>query len=289
MSKKEKEVFYTMLKDIKVFDAYASNTSRCVSLKDRRLYSLKSHDYHILMQDLLPVALRCCMSKKVTSCIIELSNIMKAICGKVLIVEELDKVQDRVTLTLCNLEKIFPPSFFTITVHLLIHLPHEAKFGWPVFYRWMYPIERFLCKFKSYYRNKRYPKGSIAEGYLVEEFRRLKLFDITHRKKDGSPMTTEAAEIMEKLKDKREEYKAIALSDSSVNLDDIDNRIITEVLGPKRLRNQMAQMQASTVEQIVQLIVEAASREAKAQRKYDELQLQLKAEAAAKESEATAS
>ncbi|MFQ6653454.1 hypothetical protein Gotur_024854 [Gossypium turneri] len=47
-------------------------------------------------------------------------------------------------------------------------------------------------------------------------------------------MTTEAVEIMEKLKDKRVEYEAIASSDSSVNLDDIDNRIITEVLGPKR-------------------------------------------------------
>ncbi|MFQ6652515.1 hypothetical protein Gotur_024337, partial [Gossypium turneri] len=47
-------------------------------------------------------------------------------------------------------------------------------------------------------------------------------------------MTTEAVEIMEKLKDKRAEYEAIASSDSSVNLDDIDNRIIIEVLGPKR-------------------------------------------------------
>ncbi|MFQ6649829.1 hypothetical protein Gotur_022729 [Gossypium turneri] len=37
----------------------------------------------------------------------------------------------------------------------------------------------------------------------------------------------------EKLKDKRAEYEAIALSDSSVNLNDIDNRIITEVLGPE--------------------------------------------------------
>ncbi|MFQ6660372.1 hypothetical protein Gotur_028931 [Gossypium turneri] len=35
----------------------------------------------------------------------------------------------------------------------------------------------------------------------------------------------------EKLKDKRAVYGAIASSDSSVNLDDIDNRIITEVLG----------------------------------------------------------
>ncbi|MFQ6659519.1 hypothetical protein Gotur_028390 [Gossypium turneri] len=47
-------------------------------------------------------------------------------------------------------------------------------------------------------------------------------------------MTTEAAEILERLKDKRAEYEAIASSDSSVNLDDIDNQIITEVLGPER-------------------------------------------------------
>ncbi|MFQ6645521.1 hypothetical protein Gotur_019238 [Gossypium turneri] len=53
------------------------------------------------------------------------------------------------------------------------------------------------------------------------------------------------------------------------------------------LRDQMAQMQASTVEQIAQLKVEAASREAEDQRKYDELQLQLKAEAAAREVEAS--
>ena len=142
MSMKEKEVFCMVLNDIKVPDAYASNISRCVSLKDQRLYFLKSHDYHILMQDLLPVALRCCMSKKVTSCIIELSNIMKAICGKVLDVQELQKVQDRAALTLCNMEKIFPPSFFTIMVHLIIHLPHEAILDGPIFYRWMYPIER---------------------------------------------------------------------------------------------------------------------------------------------------
>ncbi|XP_052477100.1 uncharacterized protein LOC128032535 [Gossypium raimondii] len=63
---------------------------------------------------------------------------------------------------------------------------------------------------------------------------RLQLFDITHRKKDGNPMTPEAAEIMEKLKDKKAEYEAIVSSDSSVHIDDIDNRIITEVLGPER-------------------------------------------------------
>ncbi|MFQ6657136.1 hypothetical protein Gotur_026940 [Gossypium turneri] len=39
----------------------------------------------------------------------------------------------------------------------------------------------------------------------------------------------------------------------------------------QRLRDKMAQMQASTIEQIAQLKVEVASREVEAQRKYDEL------------------
>ncbi|MFQ6664295.1 hypothetical protein Gotur_031459, partial [Gossypium turneri] len=56
----------------------------------------------------------------------------------------------------------------------------------------------------------------------------------------------------------------------------------------QRLRDQMAQMQASTVEQITQLKAEAASREAEVQKKYEELQLQLKANAAAREAEAAA-
>ncbi|MFQ6659053.1 hypothetical protein Gotur_028086 [Gossypium turneri] len=39
---------------------------------------------------------------------------------------------------------------------------------------------------------------------------------------------------MEKLKDKRVEYEAMASSDSFVNLDDIDNRVIIEVSSPER-------------------------------------------------------
>ncbi|KHG27913.1 ATP-dependent helicase/nuclease subunit A [Gossypium arboreum] len=127
-------------------------------------------------------------------------------------------------------------------------------------------------------------------------------------------MTSEAEEIMEKLKEKKAEYEVIASTDSSVNLKNIDNRIITEVSGPERygqvrfqrpgitltqyfgsgsqqympsgsqaqaevqrLMDQIAQMQASTVEQITEV-----------QRKYEELQQQLRAEAAATAREAAA-
>ncbi|MFQ6669293.1 hypothetical protein Gotur_034605 [Gossypium turneri] len=70
----------------------------------------------------------------------------------------------------------------------------------------------------------------LSSGQKVGRFQ---LFDITYRKKDGSHMATEAAEIM-KLNDKRVKYEAMASSDSYVNLDDIDNRIITEVLDLER-------------------------------------------------------
>ncbi|KAG8500581.1 hypothetical protein CXB51_004532 [Gossypium anomalum] len=126
--------------------------------------------------------------------------------------------------------------------------------------------------------------ASVAEAEEVksgQKVGRLQLFEITHKKKDGSPMTSEAGEIMEKLKEKKAEYGATASTDSSVNLENINNRIITEVLGPERsqakaevqrLRDQIAQMQANTVEQIAEV-----------QRKYEELQQQLRAEAAERE------
>ncbi|MFQ6629594.1 hypothetical protein Gotur_008339, partial [Gossypium turneri] len=49
----------------------------------------------------------------------------------------------------------------------------------------------------------------------------------------GSKSFACVADDEEKLKDKRAEYEAITSSDSSVNLDGIDNRIITKFLGPK--------------------------------------------------------
>ncbi|KAK5775281.1 hypothetical protein PVK06_043154 [Gossypium arboreum] len=109
-----------------------------------------------------------------------------------------------------------------------------------------------------------------------QKVRRLQLFEITHRKKDGSPMTSEAGEIMEKLKEKKAKYEAIASIDSSVNLENIDNRIITEVLGLEKY-GRMVQMQANTVEQIAEV-----------QRKYEELQQQLRAKAAEREVAAAA-
>ena len=58
MTTSEKDRFLQVLEDVKVLDWYASNISRCVHLKERKISSLKRHDDHILMQQLLPIALQ---------------------------------------------------------------------------------------------------------------------------------------------------------------------------------------------------------------------------------------
>jgi hypothetical protein len=84
-------------------------------------------------------------------------------------VSKLDKLQSDLVITLCELEKIFPPSFFDIMVHLTVHLVREVKLCGPVFYRWMYPFERFMKVLKGYVRNRFHPEGCIAESYIGEE------------------------------------------------------------------------------------------------------------------------
>ena len=142
MDNGEKDAFCALLKKLKVPDGYASNISRCVNVKQRTISGLKSHDSHILMQQLLPIAVRSLLPKKVAGPLIELCNFFRQLCSKVLQVDDLDRLQSRIVLTLCHLEKIFPPSFFNIMEHLPIHLAEEAKIAGLVQYRWMYPIER---------------------------------------------------------------------------------------------------------------------------------------------------
>lgn len=146
---KEKEIFFKLLKSVKVPDGYAANISKCVHLKDRKIIGLKSHDNHILMQQLLPLALRKVLPKNVSLTLMELSSFFREICSKSIRGKELQQLETQIALTLCKLERIFPPSFFDIMVHLAMHLAYEARIAGPVQYRWMYPIERYLNIIKT--------------------------------------------------------------------------------------------------------------------------------------------
>ncbi|KAH0650206.1 hypothetical protein KY284_030118 [Solanum tuberosum] len=88
---------------------------------------------------------------------------------KELNIDNLEQIEAQIPITLCKLEKVFPPSFFDVMVHLPIHLATEAKIAGPIHYRWMYPVERWLYFLKSLIGNRACPEGCIAEGYIAHE------------------------------------------------------------------------------------------------------------------------
>jgi len=142
MSREDKEIFLKVLRNVRVPNGYASNISWCVRLKDRTISGLKSHDSHILMQLLLPIALRQSLPDKVVRPLVEISAFFRGICSTKLTQDEMDRLQGDVYITLCKLEQVFPPGSFTSMVHLVVHLVRECRLGGPVQYRWMYPAER---------------------------------------------------------------------------------------------------------------------------------------------------
>jgi hypothetical protein len=82
---------------------------------------------------------------------------------------KLTKLQDNLILTMCNLEAIFPPSFFDLMSHLLVHIVHEMKYLGPIFLHQMYPFEMFMTVLKKYVRNLSHPKGCMVQGWATEE------------------------------------------------------------------------------------------------------------------------
>lgn len=144
MDNAKKEMFLSVLKNLKTPDGYSSLIARCVNMRQRKLFGLKSHDSHVIMQNLLPLAIRKTLPNKVSRVLIDLSSFFRELCSKNSRTEDFEELEKNIVLILCNLEQIFPPSFFDIMVHLPIHLAREARIGGPVQYRWMYPIERYM-------------------------------------------------------------------------------------------------------------------------------------------------
>ena len=113
LNKNEKVVICEILKGLKSPDGYASNISRCVSVRDRKISGLKTHDCHILLHQLVPVLFHVSMpDKNVRSTLTGFCMFFRDICSKEVDRKVLDILEEKVVLLLCQMEKIFPPSFF---------------------------------------------------------------------------------------------------------------------------------------------------------------------------------
>jgi len=133
MSTNEKRSFCNCLRMLKVPQGYSSNIKSLVSVNDLKLVGLKSHDCHVLMQHLLPVEIQGILPVKVQVAITRLCFVFNAICRKVIDPARLDELEEEAAIVLCQMEMYFPPSFFDIMVHLIVHVVEEIRMCGPVF------------------------------------------------------------------------------------------------------------------------------------------------------------
>ena len=56
LDKPSKQILCEWVKNIKFPDGYASNMARCVDTRKHKLFGMKSHDCHVFMQRLIPIA-----------------------------------------------------------------------------------------------------------------------------------------------------------------------------------------------------------------------------------------
>lgn len=142
LDRQSRSVLCEWVKSIKFPDGYASNLGRCVDMKKLKLFGMKSHDCHVFMQRLIPIAFRELLPQNVWKALTELSLFFKDLTATTITNEDMARLEDEIPVILCKLERIFPPSFFDSMEHLPVHLPYEARIAGPVQYRWMYRFER---------------------------------------------------------------------------------------------------------------------------------------------------
>jgi hypothetical protein len=84
-------LIYQWLKSLCFLDWYAWNISRLVNLEDDKLYKMKSHDYHIFMQTLIPLVYRYLLLKRIWDALTEINYFFRDICFNKLYTQHMEK------------------------------------------------------------------------------------------------------------------------------------------------------------------------------------------------------
>ena len=169
LSPNELKKFIECLLGVKFPNGYAGKISRYLDAVKQRFSGMKSHDCHVLMTQILPVAIRGIMDPHVRETLFGLCNFFDVITRKSVGVRQLERLQEEIMVILCELEMYFPPAFFDIMVHLLVHIVDDIIQLGPTFLHYMMPFERMNGHIKGYVRSRSHPDACITKGYLTEE------------------------------------------------------------------------------------------------------------------------
>lgn len=131
---------------------FGLNLSR--AFKKQQPTSPKTHDWHVLLQYFLPIALRGHQDPRVFMAFADLSVVYRWVCSKEINIADIPHMKLKLAETMAKLEEEMPSTFWNIMQHLIIHLVDEVESHRTVHMRWMYYIERHMKVLKSFVRQR---------------------------------------------------------------------------------------------------------------------------------------
>ena len=92
MSPDEKKLFCQILKGVKFPDGYASNIRHNVHVNERKIFGLKSHESHIILHHLLPIAVRKILPEIVSASVIRICTFFRKLSAPIIRISDMESV-----------------------------------------------------------------------------------------------------------------------------------------------------------------------------------------------------
>jgi hypothetical protein len=101
-------MFFKCLEGVKVPSGYCTNIKRVIDKKNYKLIGMKSHDCHVMITQILLVAIRVIMEPWVRKTVLDLCNFSDTISQKSITMNWCDELKEEIVVILCELEMYFP-------------------------------------------------------------------------------------------------------------------------------------------------------------------------------------
>ena len=145
----KKRTLLSTIKSVQTPSNHCANFDKLVNTGKERLQFMKTHDWHVLLQEILPAAIPGLLPEGPMVCIIRLGHCFRRFTAKIIKVSELTNLLTYVAETMALMEVHFPPAFWNVMPHLVDHIPRELYWCGPVHARWMYCGERYMGHLKT--------------------------------------------------------------------------------------------------------------------------------------------
>ena len=89
------------IKELRMPDGYSSNLARCANVDKGTMHGMKSHDCHVFMECLLPIAFSS-LPPHVLNPLIEISHFFKDLCSTTLMEDDLSRMEQNIPFILCK-------------------------------------------------------------------------------------------------------------------------------------------------------------------------------------------